>query len=589
MARYYVSSAGWTAVTTWAALTAYSSGAYRRQLAGVAFGNERVFKVTTPGTSGAAEPTWNLGAGATTTDGTVTWTECTGAEAEQTNGGAWNAPAANCQLYLNQSTGRAASGDFVFVRSDNAETNAGALTYAKSLLPDPVYIYCVQSNCSIPPVTADLTTGATISTTGAANINLWGRYWWRGIKFQAGSAGNTGSINIGVASGAGPQLFDTCAFKLNNTSVSSVINLGNSGSVAGAIELNNTTMEFGSTSQKITFTNVYTFLWKNTASAILGSIPATFFTLGSAVGPMVFDGVDLSALTGNIVQLATGSTLSVCAIQMQNCRLNSAATLIAGTSQLAGEGSYFNLDNCTDSTGGETYRMVRATVGGNGPGIVTDAQMAPTGGATNGVTQFSWKAAITVGGNVSITPAFPWFTPWISVWNTTLSSRTITIEVLCDKAAKLSAAKLWIETRYLAAANNPLATFATTQSNQLSTTTPTAGTASTKAWNSGTLASRANSTGYSLGDYRKVSTASGLVFKCTTAGTSAGSIPAGYATAVDGDAITDGSAVFTALYRQKLSATVTPGFTGWLSARVCYQDTTSPSNPIWVDPLMTIT
>jgi len=38
--------------------------------------NGHVYTCTTPGTSGPSEPSWNTGTGSTTTDGTVTWTEC---------------------------------------------------------------------------------------------------------------------------------------------------------------------------------------------------------------------------------------------------------------------------------------------------------------------------------------------------------------------------------------------------------------------------------------------------------------------------------------------------------------------------------
>jgi hypothetical protein len=62
-----------------------------------AYGAERVFRCTTAGTAGAAEPTaangnpWNLGLNATTQDGTIVWTECTGQEAYQGSSG-WAAP-----------------------------------------------------------------------------------------------------------------------------------------------------------------------------------------------------------------------------------------------------------------------------------------------------------------------------------------------------------------------------------------------------------------------------------------------------------------------------------------------------------------
>ncbi|MEA3432061.1 MAG: hypothetical protein U9R01_05215 [candidate division WOR-3 bacterium] len=56
--------------TEWAASTAYSLGDYVRPTTA----NGYVYKCTTAGTSGAAEPTWPTTIGQTVTDGSVVWT-----------------------------------------------------------------------------------------------------------------------------------------------------------------------------------------------------------------------------------------------------------------------------------------------------------------------------------------------------------------------------------------------------------------------------------------------------------------------------------------------------------------------------------
>lgn len=64
----------------WAASTAYALGVYVRPTTP----NGHIYKATVAGTSGTVQPTWPLTAGATVTDGTVTWTEA-GSDAS----GAW--------------------------------------------------------------------------------------------------------------------------------------------------------------------------------------------------------------------------------------------------------------------------------------------------------------------------------------------------------------------------------------------------------------------------------------------------------------------------------------------------------------------
>lgn len=66
-------------------------------------------------------------------------------------------------------------------------------------------------------------------------------------------------------------------------------------------------------------------------------------------------------------------------------------------------------------------------------------------------------------------------------------------------------------------------------------------------------AARANSTAYSLGDYYTPATPNGYVYKCTTAGTSAGTPPS-FGTTVGGTTV-DGTATFTNVGKQTLVVT----------------------------------
>jgi hypothetical protein len=83
------STTGYYAVAKRAPSTAVTAGTIRRQFTAPSVNNERCFVCIIAGTTSAsADATWSTSRGAKTTDGTVTWQECTGAAA--VNGDATN-------------------------------------------------------------------------------------------------------------------------------------------------------------------------------------------------------------------------------------------------------------------------------------------------------------------------------------------------------------------------------------------------------------------------------------------------------------------------------------------------------------------
>lgn len=583
MANYYVSPADYLLVAQYANTTAYTVGQIIRQLAAPALGSERCFRCSTAGTTGGSEPAWNLGANATTNSGTAVFTECTGQEAYNA---AWEAPAALTSLYMAQTTGRATIADSVFIREGGTETYTANQTWTQTAN----MVAVVVTASAIPPVTADLATSplATIATSGAVSITLSNGTRYSGIAWKLGTGASTANLNCGAFSGGGPMNLKDCSVELVGTSASSVWNWSaNSSSNVPAYLFDGVTFKVNSTSQKISMATDADVMWINTPSAIQGAtLPTTLFSVTGGHQVITVDGVDLSALTGTIVQLGTGSTQTKFTANFSNCKLNASVTLFGGTSQLYPYGAFFNFDNCSDGT--STFQMARATNGGNGTGINTSGLIARAGGASNGVSNFSWRSNISVGGQATLQKWAPWVSPWMAIWNTTTGAAvTLTVHTLSALATAPTDAVLFLEAKALTDSASPLAEWFTTQLDFLPSSSATTLTADTGSdWGAGTVAARANSTAYSASpaDYIENPSQVGMILICTTGGTSAGSVPAGYGTVVDGGSVTDGTAVFRALWRQEMSISFTPELVGLMYVRVGFYERTN-AGPIYIDPL----
>ncbi len=592
--NFYVSSVGYTAVAQWAASTAFALNSYVRQLATPTVNNERVFKATSisgTGTSGGSEPSWNLGSGATTTDNAganqIVWTEVTGTQANQSAGN-WTAPGARIAAFP---SGKIASGDFIFVSQDHAETQTTALTIQYGGSPGTSNkIICVNraGGSSLPPVTADLATTATVSTTGASTITLRGFIYFYGVQFQAGSSSNAANINFSAGSTFNSEVFtfDNCILKLNNTSGSSSISCG----AAAWSEWINTSVNFGAAGQtiKLGFSNI---TWRDTPSAATaGTVPTVLFTLTNGQGGGILcQGVDLSAINTTLCGAFTntGQTINV---TLANCLLNSSVTEMVngGSSGPFWDPSILTLDGCDSTTGNSPSKFSRHYYGGI---VSRSLTIVRTGGATWGTVPISmlmtpYSGVTVVNNQPSVFPAIKY--PYTSTLNV---SKTFTLECLTFQGATIPTnAMLWVEMEIMDSSASPLSSLHSSRvANLLPSTSATNLTASSAAWDSAATA-RQNSHAYAQGDIIAVSSNTGRVFMCITAGTSAGSLPGAYATAVDGDAVTDNSAVFRAGWRVTVSATATPQQVGFVQLIVKGAlGAAGIFSSIYLDPAVTVT
>lgn len=470
-----------------------------------------------------------------------------------------------------------AAGDNFWVAHNHAETAAAAKTLTSpGTAAAPCTIMCVNSAGSVPPVSADLRTTATISSTGANAVACAGGWsYMYGVTLNSGSGAVAVVAPVGSANGG--WVLESCAVKNLGTNSGGSIQLG-SGTIPRAIHVRfkNTTIEVGHVNHGLATTGV-DFRWENTPSAIAGAtIPTSLFlnTSSASTGNVLVEGVDLSALGSG--KKLVDSVNSPKRFVFKDCKLDAAVT-IATTPANAGSGEVCII-NC--DSGGTNYRNEKYQYMGT---QTVSTTIIRTGGASDGTTGVSW--------NLTTTANSKWIIPFesmpLTAWNsTTASNVTATIEGVWNAAALPNNDEFWIDVEYLGASTSPLGSFESGSKADF-LAAGAALTASTEAWDSQVTA-RANSTAYSLNDVRKVATNSGRIFFCTTAGTSAGSEPAGYASAVDGGSVTDGTAVFRAAVRFKQTVTLSSPQPAQIGVVYAYPKAAKASSTFYIDPKLTL-
>jgi len=638
---WYVDSVSYAAITAWATGATIAAGALRRPSA-PSLNNERVVVCIVAGTTHATtEPTWTTTKGAKNTDNTVTWQECTGqpgvcgdltncpnwtsikntnpglGKVIQNNAGtflficstagtagngsepSWGTTAGNttadnaatwtcigavanftafkaahARLVPAFTANWGAAGDTFYVGDDHAETQSTSqLTLGPpSSATSQCQILCCDHTKS-PPAAADLKTTATVTTTGNNNFTIQNGSYWYGITFQCGSGANAALMSI--TPNTFTMIFDSCSIQKLGTSASTIaISFNNNGgSSSGHIKLRNTTVKFGATGDAIRCFGGRTE-WIDTPSAIAGAtLPTNIFAAATTGGGVLrCEGVDFSAL-GSATIFGTLSTAAN--YTFIGCKFGS-SFVVAGA---LGSGTVVDFINCDSGSAYNSHS--RNTQEGAHTIAINPVR---TGGASDG-TAISWS--ITTRTNAS--PVFPFFCMPIMIWNAvTGTNRTVTVAGIWNAAALPNNDDIWLEAEYFGSSSTPI----TSRKTQTKATVLSSNAAlpadSTSAWDSAATA-RANTTAYSVGNIIKLASNPGRIFFCTTAGTSAGSEPGGYSSAVDGGSVTDSGAVFRAGVRFSLTVTLSspqPQKAGYIKAYVMVGKASASS--IWIDPLITL-
>lgn len=523
---------------------------------------DHYFICTTAGTTGAGEPTYNTTTGATTTDGGCTWT-CLGAVTSFTT--KWGAPHNRVANAI--ATNWGTNGDTHYVSSAHAETQAAALTWnTGSVLVKPTEIICVGNAGNIPPQAADVTTGASVTTTSANSMTIGSAVDIWGIAFSCGSGANIATLSLGTAANSNVRLHN-CSLTLPGTSTEAL----SLASTTGFVALRNTNFSVsGNTSSGITSNGPWT--WRESSWTSTGTL-TNIINGGAAHGATLCEDIDLSGVTVTNIVNNGGSGRHV----FSRCKMPASYTGQTTANPVPG---FPTLDLINCDSGGNTYKHERWSPVGTQQ---TETTAIHTNGASDGTTGYSWKLSGFEGF---------WSCPFESmpavIWNTTTGTNvTATLEACVNLSALPNNDDIWLECEYFGTSGSTNGS-RVTQGKANPVAAGSALPASTVAWDS-QAAARANTTAYVAGNFIKVASNPGRLFICTSPGTSAGAEPAGYASAVDGSIITDGSATFQAMMRFKLQVVLTsptPQAVGYVYA---YIKGVKVSTTFYVDPLITLT
>jgi len=216
----------------------------------------------------------------------------------------------------------------------------------------------------------------------------------------------------------------------------------------------NTTVTFSNASQTI-YLGTGEFTWKNTASAIVGTIPTAGLLNGNSgsvtFGNVLIDGVDLSAMGANpLFNISSQEAGTRCVLR--NCKLNASYLLVAWLATSLGYGTLMiDVINCDSS--GTNYKIHREAGEGK---IDQETTVIMTGGASDGTTGISWKMA----SNANPVWALPLESFPIAVWNNNSgASKTATVQILTDSLTALKNDDIWMEIEYLADSGDPQSGF----------------------------------------------------------------------------------------------------------------------------------
>ena len=430
----------------WVQNAAISIGATIKNIAGTF-----LFIASVAGTSKntAGEPAWSTATGATTVDGSVTWT-CIGPVG---NFPAWSAPHARLTNAITSTWG-VAGNDF-YVADNSQEASSAVVTLNLGSTTSPCRYFSIDHNAAMPPTASSLKAGASITGSNAAanaigigNISNTQNYWF-GFSFIV--SGNAAAVLFSTGGGGNIRVrFEQCAFINSSANAGASMAFSSAVGSSAVYDYINCAFTFGNSGHFLTVAGG-TQVFRGPSSGFLnGTAAATLFRAGSAAS-VLLDGVDLTPLGAGALFLNTSIRGNW---TIKNCQLNASSSLyLLPMSNIQD----FNLDLINTDSGAGILRNERHNGLGDETTITT---VYRTGGASEGGVGISHLIIPT-----TFSRAYhPFNALPLVIWNDLIgSSRTLTVYGCCDVLTTIpNNLAIWMDVEYMGSASTPLGSFVST-------------------------------------------------------------------------------------------------------------------------------
>lgn len=512
---HYVDSAGWTAVTAWAAAQTFAAGALRRQLAAPAVGSERVFVCIVGGAGHATtEPTWILTRGAKTTDNAATWQECTGLSG--VNGDLANTPnwttikntaivlgqiikrdnAASYQICTTAGTaGNGAEPSFSDTAGMTTADGAGALVWTSlgavgnftgGQAPHARMTNALATNWGAAGNTifvksSHAATQATNLSLAGASTNASPQRWLchNGGAYPPLAANlTTGATEASSATGLSITALsiycEGIEFIGSHSTTAPNLNTGNngtqyykngkftlSGSGSGQIITPTGSTPVGGKTTfdntTFSFSHVNQYLNFHVGTVVWKNTPSALLGASVPTSLIQSDGTAGTAIIeiDGVDLSAAGAGKSIVGADNFSGKITIANCKLGASVTLAGTptapANEINFINC--DSGAVNYHSEKYSYRGT---LTTEETIVLTGGASDGTTPIAWKIVTTANAKFEQ----PFECPPIALWNdATGSPTTLTIQGIWGGGAVPNNDEIWVDVEYLGASGNPGASF----------------------------------------------------------------------------------------------------------------------------------